>query len=121
MTGWHSHLQHCPLKVSEGVSDEVLFVQHPNAIPVYQRYVAHPDEFESVSFYEFCQWYHVKSDNYKRCGTCGAKPYVVDIWLQFVGNSADAEGYEKFCHAKVFLHHPHCIFGNLLLNPGIQD
>ena len=118
---WISSRQYRSLKVSEGVSDEVLFIQRPNTISFYQRYVGRPDELESISFYEFCQWYDVRSDDYKRRGTRGAKPYVVDVWPRFVGNSADAEGYEKFCRAKVFLHHPHRIFDNLLLNSGIQD
>jgi hypothetical protein len=31
------------------------------------------------------------------------------------------EAYEKFCCAKVFLHHPHCSFDDLLLSSDIQD
>ena len=118
---WVSSRQYRTLKVSEGTSDEVMFVQCPNTIPFYQRYSAHPDQLEHISLYDFYQWYDVKGDKYKRRGVHGAKPYVVDVWPRFVGDPADAQTYEKFCCAKVFLHHPHCSFDNLLLNSGIQD
>ena len=118
---WVSSRQYRTLKVSEGTSDEVVFVQHPNTVPLYQRYFARPDELEDISLYEFCQWYDFRDGEYKKCGTRGAKPYVVDVWPHFSGDPADAETYEKFCRAKVFLHHPHRSFDNLLLNSGIQN
>ena len=118
---WVSSRQYCTLKVSEGTSDEVVFVQRPNTLPFYQRYFARPDELEDISLYKFCQWYDFRDGKYKKCGACGAKPYVVDVWPRFAGDPADAETYEKFCRAKVFLHHPHCSFDNLLLNSGIQN
>ena len=118
---WVSSRQYRTLKVSEGTSDEVMFVQHPNTIPFYQHYFARPDQLEHISLYEFYQWYDVKGGEYKRHGVCGAKPYVVDVWPRFVGDPADAETYEKFCRAKVLLHHPHRSFDNLLLNSNIQD
>ena len=110
---YHTH------KVSEGTSDEVMFIQHPNTIPFYQCYFAHPDQFEHISLYDFYQWYDVKGGKYKRYGVCGAKPYIVDVWPHFVGDSADAETYEKVCCAKV-LHHPYCFFNNPL-NSNIWD
>ena len=118
---WTSSRQYHSLKVSEGTSDEVIFAQHPNTFSLYQRYTIRPHEFENLSLYEFYQWYGVKSDKYRRRGTRGAKPYVVDIWPRFVGDPADPDTYEKFCRAKVFLHHPHRTFNNLLLDSGIED
>ena len=118
---WVSSRLYRSLKVSEGTSDEVAFVQCPNAISLYQRYVERPDEHEDLSLYEFYKWFDVKSNTYHRCGTCGAKPYVVDIWPHFVGNPAETEIYEKVCCAKVFLHHLHCSLDNLLLDSGIQN
>ena len=35
---WIFSKQHHTLKVSEGTSDEIMFVQHPNTIPFYQCY-----------------------------------------------------------------------------------
>jgi ATP-dependent DNA helicase PIF1 len=118
---WVSSRQYRSLKVSEGTSDEVTFGLRQNAVSFYQRYVVRPDELDNISLYEFYQWYDVKSDQYKRRGARGAKPYVVDVWPRFVGNPADPENYEKFCRAKVFLHHPHRSFDNLLLTPNIQN
>ena len=111
---WVSSRQYCSLRVFEGTSDEVTFCQHPNTVPFPQCYSACPDELKAISLYEFYQWFDVKGDQYKRCGSHGAKPYIVDVWPHFAGDTADAENYEKFCHAKVFLYHPHCAFNNLL-------
>ena len=118
---WVSSRQYRSLRVSEGTSDEVTFGQRPNTVPFSQHYIGRPDELDNISLYEFCQWYDVKSGQYKRCGSCGAKPYVVDVWPRFIGDPADAENYEKFCHAKVLLHHPHRSFDHLLLDTDIQD
>lgn len=118
---WVSSRQYRSLKVSEGTSDEVTFGLRANTVSFYQRYTIRPDNLENLSLYEFYQWYDVKSEQYKRRGVRGAKPYVVDVWPRFVGNPADAENYEKFCRAKVLLHHPHRSFDNLLLNSNIQD
>ena len=49
-------------------------------------------------------------DGGTKAGQSWGKPYVVDVWPRFVSDPADAEGYEKFCRAKVFLHHPHRVF-----------
>jgi ATP-dependent DNA helicase PIF1 len=118
---WVSSRQYRSLKVSEGTSDEVAFVQRPNTISLYQRYIERPNEHENLSLYEFYQWFDIRSNTYKRRGAHGAKPYVVDIWPRFVGNPAEAEIYEKFCRAKIFLHHPHRSLDNLLLDSGIQN
>ena len=93
---WVSSRKYCSLRVSERTSDEV------------------------ISLYEFRQWYDVKSGKYKRHGSCGAKSYVVDVWPHFIGDPPDAENCEKFCCAKVLLHHPHCFFDHLL-DTDIQD
>jgi len=118
---WESSRQYCSLKVSEGTSDEVSFDQCPNTVSFYEHYVGRPDELDHISLYEFYQWYDFKSDKYTRCGACEAKPYIVDVWPCFIGDPADAETYKKFCCAKVYLHHLHCLFDNLLLDSGIQD
>lgn len=118
---WVSSRLYRSLKVSEGTSNEVTFGQRPNTVPFYQRYVIRPDTLENLSLYEFYQWYEVKSNQYRRRGARGAKPYVVDVWPRFVGNPANTETYEKFCRAKVFLHHPHRSFDDLLPNSDIQD
>ena len=118
---WESSRQYRSLKVSEGTSDEVSFDQRPNTISLYERYVGRPDELDHISLYEFYQWYDFRGDKYTRRGARGAKPYIVDVWPRFMGDPADAETYKKFCRAKVFLHHPHRLFDNLLLDSGIQD
>ena len=118
---WVSSRQYRSLKVSEGSSDEVTFGQRPNTVSLYQRYTICPDDLDNLSLYEFYQWYDFKSGQYRRRGARGAKPYVVDVWPRFVGNPADAENYEKFCRAKVLLHHPHRTLDNLLHDSGIQD
>lgn len=116
---WVSSRQYHTLKVSEGVSDELAFGQQ-RGIPFLQHYAGRPDELQHISLYEFCQWYEYRDGMYKKRGLHGAKPYVVDVWPRFVGDPADAEGYEKFCRAKVFLHHPHRDFDSLL-TPNIQN
>jgi ATP-dependent DNA helicase PIF1 len=118
---WDSSRKYRTLKVSEGTSDEVSFGLRQNAVPFFERYAIRPEGLENISLYEFFQWYEVKNNQYKRRGTRGAAPYVVDIWPRFVGDPADAETYEKFCRAKVFLHHPHRSFDDLLLSSGMQD
>ena len=118
---WVSSRQYRSLRVSEGTSDEVAFVQRPNTTPFYLRYVGRDPVLEQISLYEFYQWYDVRKGKSVRRGTHGAKPYVVDIWPRFVGDPADIETYEKFCHAKVFLHHPHRIFDDLLTQSDIGD
>jgi len=118
---WVSSRQYRSVKVSEGTSDEVVFNQRPGSTPFYERYVGRPDALDNISLYEFYQWYEVRSDEYKRRGARGAKPYVVDVWPRFSGSPADAATYEKFCRAKVFLHHPHRTFDEILHHSGIQD
>jgi hypothetical protein len=118
---WETSRQYRSLKVSEGTSDEVTFGQRPDTTPFLQRYTERPDDLENVSLYEFYQWYDIKKGKYKRRGTRGAKPYVVDVWPRFVGNPTDAENYEKFCRAKVFLHHPHRSFDDLLHTSNTQS
>ena len=118
---WVSSRQYRSLKVSEGTSDEVTFGQRPNTVPFFEHYIARPDHLEGVSLYEFYQWYDYKAGRYTKCGSRGAKPYIVNVWPRFVGNPADAESYEKFCRAKVFLHHPYRLFDSVLHNSGIQD
>jgi ATP-dependent DNA helicase PIF1 len=118
---WVSSRQYRSLKVSEGSSDEVVFGVRPNTVSLYQRYTIRPHTLDNLSLYEFYQWYDVKGDQYRKRGARGGKPYVVDVWPRFVGNPADAETYERFCRAKVFLHHPHRSFDNLLPDSGIQD
>ena len=118
---WVSSRQYCSLKVSEGTSDEVTFGQRPNTVPFFEHYIACPDHLEGVSLYEFYQWYDYKAGRYTKRGSRGAKPYIVNVWPRFVGNPADAESYEKFCRAKVFLHHPYHLFDSVLHNSGIQD
>ena len=88
---WDSSRKYRTLKVSEGTSVEVSFGLRQNAVPFYERYAIRPEELENISLYEFFQWYEVGNNQYKRRGTRGAKPYVVDIWPRFVGNPADAE------------------------------
>ena len=118
---WVSSRQYRSLRVSEGTSDEIPFVQRPNTIPLYMRYVGRPVELEHLSLYEFYQWFDIREGRYVRRGAHGAKPYVVDVWPRFIGDPSDSDTYEKFCRAKVFLHHPHRAFENLLLDSQIQD
>ena len=118
---WVSSRLYRSLKVSEGTSDEVAFVQRPNTTSLYQHYTKRDPEFDNISLYEFYQWYDIKSGQPIRRGARGAKPYVVDVWPRFLGDPADSENYEKFCRAKVFLHHPHCVFDDLLTQSNIED
>ena len=118
---WVSSRQYRSLKVSEGTSDEVVFNQRPGAIPFYLRYVGRPEALDDISLYEFYQWYDVKGEEYKKRGSRGAKPYVVDVWPRFSGGPADTETYERFCRAKVFLHHPHRTFDEILQRYNIED
>ena len=104
---WISSRQYCALKVSEGTSDEVTFSLCPNMMTLYQHYTLRPEHLIDVSLYEFYQWYDFRNQKPVKHGGHGAKPYVVDIWPHFIGDPADTETYEQFCHAKVFLHHPH--------------
>ena len=62
---WVSSRQYHSLRVSEGTSDEVTFGQHPNTVPFSQNHIGCPDELNNISLYEFCQWYDVKSGQYK--------------------------------------------------------
>jgi hypothetical protein len=118
---WASSRLYRTLKVSEGTSDEVTFCQCQNSVTFFQHYAMRPDELENLSLYGFYQYYDYRNGQYKICGTLTAKPYVVDVWPHFLSDPADAENYEKFYRAKVFLHHPHRIFNDLLHNSGIQD
>ena len=117
---WVSSRQYRSLKVSEGTSDEV-FGRRSDAIPFLEHYIKRPPDLEHIALYDFYQWYEVDHNKYRRRGRLGGKPYVVDVWPRFVGNPANAENYEKFCRAKVFLHHPNRSFDGLLLTYGIQD
>lgn len=118
---WVSSRQVRSLKVSEGTSDEVVFNLRPGSTSFYEHYVGRPDVLEGLSLYKFHQWYDVKSGEYKKRGARGAKPYVVDVWPRFVGITTDTEAYENFCRAKVFLHHPHRTFDEILPRYNIQD
>ena len=117
---WVSSRQYRSLKVSEGTSNEVAFNLHSGSTPFYDHYVGRPDAFQDISLCEFYQWFDVKG-GFKRRGARGAKPYVVDVWPRFVGSPADTETYEKYCHAKVLLHHPHRNFDEILTCSNIQD
>jgi hypothetical protein len=118
---WVSSRMYRSLKVSEGTSDEVTFGQRPNTTSLYQHYVGRPPEHDAISLYCFYQWFDVRSGRYTRRGGRGAKPYVVDVWPRFVGNPSDADTYERFCRAKVFLHHPHHDFDDLLISSGLES
>jgi len=59
-----------------------------------------------VSLLEFVTWWDWNHSKYTKRGSRGAKPYIVNVYPQYKPDSNNSENWEKYCYAKMVLHHP---------------
>jgi len=70
-----------------------------------------------VTLWDFAQNWEIKGKHYYKRGSRGAKPYIVNLWPRYRPDPDEEEIYEKYCYAKMILHHafhdPKELLGNL--------
>jgi hypothetical protein len=55
---------------------------------------------------EFATGWNWRGKQYTRRGSKGAKPFAVNIWPCYSPDQDEPESYEKYCYARMILHHP---------------
>ena len=77
---------------------------------VFERYKNRPielmPELANVSLLEFATHWNWKGKKYTLRGSRGAKPFVVNVWPRYQPDRDEPEIYEKYCYARMILHHP---------------
>src|SRR6202047_4147949 len=77
---------------------------------VLERYKNRPietkPELANVSLLEFATHWNWKGKKYSKRGSRGAKPFVVNVWPRYQPDQDEPEIYEKYCYARMILHHP---------------
>jgi ATP-dependent DNA helicase PIF1 len=63
-------------------------------------------DIADVTLLDFAQNWEIRAKRYYRRGTRGAKPYIVNIWPHYRPDPDEQEIYEKYCYARMILHHP---------------
>ena len=75
-----------------------------------EQYKTRPTEckpvLENVSLLEFAAGWNWRGNQYTKRGSKGAKPFVVNIWPCYQPDRDEPETYEKYCYARMILHHP---------------
>jgi hypothetical protein len=62
---------------------------------------------KNVSLLQFATHYNWNKDSVcTKHGKNGALAYIVNIWPHYQPNIDNAEVYEKYCYARMILHHP---------------
>jgi hypothetical protein len=67
---------------------------------------AHPEKLKDVTLLELATNWDWTKEKPRKCGSKGAKPYVVNVWPHFRPDKDNDDIYEKYCYAKMILHHP---------------
>lgn len=77
---------------------------------ILERYKTRPveqkPELKDVSLLEFATSWNWKGNKYTKRGSRGAKPFVVNVWPRYQPDRDEPEIYEKYCYARLLLHHP---------------
>ena len=77
---------------------------------ILERYKTRPTaqkpKLINVSLLEFATSWNWKGNKYSKRGSRGAKPFVVNVWPRYQPNRDEPETYEKYCYARMLLHHP---------------
>ena len=103
----------------DSVSEEVDFAQSTTrCVGFFEKYksqlqiaktLVEREELHQLSLLEFATFYDPSrsaSKSYTRRGQRNALPYVVQVWPHYQPDSDNAETYEKYCYARMILHHP---------------
>jgi hypothetical protein len=76
---------------------------------ILERYKTRPivqkPELKDVSLLEFATSWNWKGNKYTKRGSRGAKPFVVNVWPCYQPDRDEPETYEKYCYARMLLHH----------------
>ena len=77
---------------------------------VLERYIKRPialkPELANVSLLEFATLWNWRGNKYTKRGSRGAKLFVVNVWPHYQPDRDEPEIYEKYCYARMILHHP---------------
>lgn len=78
---------------------------------MFHRYQKHaqtdPEKLKDVSLLQFATHWDWKQNRIIKRGSKGVLPYIVNIWPRFRPvRDNDELYYEKYCYARMILHHP---------------
>lgn len=115
------HLDLTMDKTSDHVNFESLSLEKKS---LFDRYKIRPIDkvpaLASVSLLEFATWWDWDRSKYSKRGSRGAKPYVVNVFPRYQPDSDNSEVWEKYCYAKMVLHHPFKNSTNELLKDHVD-
>ena len=60
----------------------------------------------ALSLLQFATSWNWRGNHYTKRGSRGAKPFVVNVWPRYQPDRDEPEIYEKYCYARMILHHP---------------
>src|ERR1700691_1901173 len=61
----------------------------------------------------------MKGSKYTKRGSGGTKPYVVNVYPRYQPDQNNSEAWEKYCYARLVLHHPFINDPNELLKDHV--
>jgi ATP-dependent DNA helicase PIF1 len=101
------------------LSEAVDFERHTKEqFSILEHYMKRSKEGDiaNVTLWEFAQNWETKGGRYYKQGSRGAKPYIVNIWPRYYPDPDVSDIYEKYCYARMILHHPFHDLKELLEN-----
>ena len=96
-----------PDESSENVNFEASKKEQRGVLERYKtRPIARKPVLKNVSLLQFATSWNWKGNKYTKRGSRGAKPFVVNVWPRYQPDHDEPEIYEKYCYARMILHHP---------------
>ena len=96
-----------PDESSENVNFEASEKEQRGVLERYKtRPIARKPVLKNVSLLQFATSWNWKGNKYTKRGSRGAKPFVVNVWPRYQPDRDEPEIYEKYCYARMILHHP---------------
>ena len=91
---------------SENVNFEASSKEQWGILQCYKtRPIELKQELQHVSLLEFATSWNWKGNKYTKRGSRGAKAFVVNVWPRYQPDEDEPETYEKYCYARMLLHH----------------
>ena len=94
------------MELTEEIDFENATLQNTALLKHYLERDLDTQDMRELTLWEFAQHCDWKGKTIRRRGQRNAKPYVVRVWPRYLPDPEDEEQYEKFCYAKMILHHP---------------
>src|ERR1700683_1875191 len=96
-----------PDESSENVNFKAFEKEQWGVVEQYKtRPIARKPVLKNVSLLQFATSWNWKGNKYTKKGSRGAKPFVVNVWPRYQPDRDEPEIYEKYCYARMILHHP---------------